>query len=219
MSGPVVHKETTSAEQRGFVTILANLIRHVFSMEEHVQYVVYEEDMLVSIRHFWATVNSCSFYYYHSHEGYGRSSIVASKDQGTDPALLHLVCYIRAQEALYEEVTLDLIAARGELAHLNPRRREAERDASNQVVLFGRPIESLRSTPAADPNHAPISPKELHRILGISSNGTVSTTPRDGHHRYPSLVALPSSPSNPDVVVPAASTSAIPAHLDVNEVD
>ncbi|KAE8806678.1 hypothetical protein D1007_17036 [Hordeum vulgare] len=133
-----------------------------------------------------------------------------SKDHETDPALLHLVCYIRAQEALYYQVTLDLIAACGEFAHLDPRRREVEPNASNPVVLFGRPI---------NPNHAPISREELHRILEISSNGTVATTPRNGHHRYPSLVAPPSSLSNPDVVVLAASTSVRPAHLDVNEVD
>ncbi|KAE8813258.1 hypothetical protein D1007_09651 [Hordeum vulgare] len=126
---------------------------------------------------------------------------------------------MRAQEAQHEQVTLDLIAARGELARLDPRRGEAEPDTSNPVMLFGRPIEPLRSTPTNDPNHAPISPKVLHRILGISSNGTVATAPRNGHHHCPSLVAPPSSPSNPDVVVPAASRSPRPADMDVNEVD
>ncbi|KAE8808990.1 hypothetical protein D1007_14413 [Hordeum vulgare] len=127
------------------------------------------------------------------------------------------LCYVRAQEALYDQVTLDLIAARVELARL--RRREAEPEASNPVVLFGRPIELRRSVPAADPSHTPISPEELPRILGISSNGTVATPSRNGHPRYPDLVAPPPSLSNHDAVVPADSTSARPAHLNVNEVN
>ncbi|KAE8767211.1 hypothetical protein D1007_61468 [Hordeum vulgare] len=264
MLGPVVHNETTPAEQRSFAAILANLTRRAFAMEEPPEYVVYQEHTSDAIHHLWATihiygrsitqerpyrftrrstsyepqaiqlaareatvqlrhlsprVNSRSFYYYPSHEGYGRLLQVANGDHETDLALLHLVNYIRAHEALYEQVTLDLIAARGELARLEPRRREAEPDASNPIVLFQRPIEPLRSNPAADPNHAAISPEELHRILGISSNGMVATAPRNKHHRYPSLVAPLSSPSNADAMVPTASMSVRPAHLDVSEVD
>ncbi|KAE8779814.1 hypothetical protein D1007_47130 [Hordeum vulgare] len=133
------------------------------------------------------------------------------------PALLHLVRYVKEQEALYDQVTLDVVAARVELARL--RRREAEPEASNPVVLFGRPIELHRSVPATDPSHAPISPEELRRILGIVSNGTVATAPRNGHPRYPNLVTQPPSPSNRDTIVPADSTSARPPHLIVNEVD
>ncbi|KAE8797967.1 hypothetical protein D1007_26872 [Hordeum vulgare] len=157
-------------------------------------------------------VNCLSFYYYPSREGYGRPPEVTNGDYETDRALLHLVRYIRAQEALYEKVTLNLIAARGELALLYPRRREAEPDASNLAVLFGTPIEPLRSTPAVDPNHAPISREELHQILVISSNGTVAIAPRNEHHHYHSLVALPSSPSNPNIVVPTDLMSTRPAH-------
>ncbi|KAE8785255.1 hypothetical protein D1007_41090 [Hordeum vulgare] len=174
-------------------------------------------EAIVQLRHLLPGVNCRSFYYYPSREGYGRPIQVASGDHETDPALLHLVRYVRAQEALYDQVTLDLISARAELARL--RRREAEPEASNHVVLFGRRIELERSLPAIDPNHAPITPEELHRILGISSNGTVAIIPRNGHHHYPNLVAPPPSPSNRDAVVPANSTSARPAHLDVNEVD
>ncbi|KAE8775641.1 hypothetical protein D1007_51811 [Hordeum vulgare] len=50
-----------------------------------------------------------------------------------------------AQEALYAQVTLDLLAAREELARLDPGRRDEEPDAINPVVLFGRPIELERN--------------------------------------------------------------------------
>ncbi|KAE8806737.1 hypothetical protein D1007_17096 [Hordeum vulgare] len=177
-----------------------------------------DREAIVQFRHLSPRVNYRSFYYYPSLEGYGMPLQVASGDHETDPALLHLVRYLRAQEALYDQVTLDLIAARGELARLDPMRREVEPNMRNLVVLFGRPIELLRSGPALEPNHAPISLEELRRILGISSNGTLASAPRDGHHRYP-LVAPPSSRSNRDAVVPANSTSTRPTHLDVNEVD
>ncbi|KAE8776924.1 hypothetical protein D1007_50360 [Hordeum vulgare] len=175
-------------------------------------------EAIVQLQHLSPAVNCCSFYYYRSREGYGKLIQVATGDHETDPPpLLHLVRYVRAQEALYDQVTLALIAARTELARL--RRREAEPKASSPVVMFGRPIELQRSVSAADPNHAPISPEELRRILGISSNGTVATVPHNGHPRYPVLVAPPSSPSNRDAVVPANSTSRRPTHLNVNEVD
>ncbi|KAE8775471.1 hypothetical protein D1007_52028 [Hordeum vulgare] len=70
---------------------------------------------------------------------FDRSNQVPIGDHETGPALLHLVRYVRAQEALYDQVTLDLIAARADVARL--RRREAEPEDSNPVVLFGRPIE------------------------------------------------------------------------------
>ncbi|KAE8801874.1 hypothetical protein D1007_22504 [Hordeum vulgare] len=174
---------------------------------------------IVQVWHLSPRVNCRSVYYYHSREGYGRPLQVASGDNETDPALLHLVRYLRAQAALYDQVTLDLLAAREKLVRLGPRRREVETDASNHVVLFGKPIELMRSVLAADPNHAHISPEELRRILGIYSDETVASAPRDGHHRYPSLVAPPPYSSNHDDVVPANSTSTRPAHLDVNKVD
>ncbi|KAE8803206.1 hypothetical protein D1007_20978 [Hordeum vulgare] len=264
MPGPIVHNETTVADQGGFVANLANLTCRAFAMEEPPEYVVYQEHTSDGVRHFWATVqiygrsvtqerphrfvgrttsydpeaiqpaareaivqlrhlspgvNYRSFYYYPSREGYDRPLQVASGDHETDPALLHLVCYLRAEEALYDQVTLNLLAAREEPARLDPRRREVEPDANNPVVLFGRPIELLRSVPAAEQNHASISPQELRRILGISSNEMVATVPHNGHHRYPELVAPPPSPSKCDAVVPANSTSGRPTHLDVNEVD
>ncbi|KAE8808340.1 hypothetical protein D1007_15242 [Hordeum vulgare] len=96
---------------------------------------------IVQLRHLSPRVNCRLLYYYPSHEGYGRPPQVTDGDQETDPALLNLMRYLRAQEALYEKVTLDLIAARGELAHLEPRSREEKPNASNLVVLFRRPIE------------------------------------------------------------------------------
>ncbi|KAE8810025.1 hypothetical protein D1007_13346 [Hordeum vulgare] len=235
MPGPIVHNETTAADQGSFVAILANLTCRAFAMGEPPEYVVYQEHTSDAIRHFWATltareaivqlghlsprVNCRPFYYYPSHESYGRPLQVANRDHETDTILLHLVRYLRAQEALYDQVTLDLLAAREELARLDLMRREVEPDARNPVVLFGRPIEPLRSVPAPKPNHTPISPEELRRILGISYNGTLATAPLNGHHCYPSLIAPPPSPSNCDVVVPVNPTSTRPAHLDVNEVD
>ncbi|KAE8819526.1 hypothetical protein D1007_02509 [Hordeum vulgare] len=98
-------------------------------------------EAIVQLRHMSTGVNYSLCYYYPSCEGYGRPLQVVSGDHETNPALLHLVCYLRAQEALYAQVTLDLLAAREELAHLNPRRREVKPDAINHVVLFGRLIE------------------------------------------------------------------------------
>ncbi|KAE8784905.1 hypothetical protein D1007_41436 [Hordeum vulgare] len=188
MPGPIVHNETTTTDQGGFVAILANLTHRAFAMEEPLLYVVYQEDTSDAIRYFWdrvhiygrsviqerphrftgrttsydpeaiqlaareaivqlrhlsPRVNCRSFHYYPSHEGYGRPLQVTSRDHETDPALLHLVRYLRAQEALYDQVTLDLLVTREELACLDPRRREVEPDASNYVVFFGRPIELL----------------------------------------------------------------------------
>ncbi|KAE8795999.1 hypothetical protein D1007_29036 [Hordeum vulgare] len=122
-------------------------------------------EAIVQLRHMSPGVNCHSFYYYPTREGYGRPLQVASGDHETDPALLHLVHYLRAQEALHDQVTLDLLPAREELARLDPRRREVEPNASNPVVMFGRPIELLRFVPSVEPNHAPISPRELRRIL------------------------------------------------------
>ncbi|KAE8770076.1 hypothetical protein D1007_58242 [Hordeum vulgare] len=101
------------------------------------------QEAIVQLRHLSPRVNCRSFYYHPSHECYNRPPQVANGDHEIDPTLLHLVRYIRAQDALYEHVTLDLIAARRELARLTPRRRESEPYATNLVVSFGRPIEPL----------------------------------------------------------------------------
>ncbi|KAE8783563.1 hypothetical protein D1007_42981 [Hordeum vulgare] len=95
----------------------------------------------VQLRHLSPGVKCRSFYYYPSHEGYGRPLQFASGDHETDPALLHLVRYLRVQEPLYAQVTLDLLAAHEEPARLDPRRRGVEPDAINPVVLFVRLIE------------------------------------------------------------------------------
>ncbi|KAE8783874.1 hypothetical protein D1007_42625 [Hordeum vulgare] len=106
-------------------------------------------EAIVQPRHLSPRVNCRTFYYYPSHEGYGRPPQITNGDQETDPALLHLVHYLRAWEALYDQVTLDLITSHAELARL--RRREADPEANNPVVLFGRPIELVRSDPAPEP--------------------------------------------------------------------
>ena len=140
------------------MTILANLTRRAYALEEPPEYVVYQGPMGGESRQFWATVhiygrglsperpyrftgrttsfepqaiqlaareaivqlrqlsprvNCRSFYYYPSRDGYGRPPQVANGDHETDPALLHLVRYVSALEQLFDQVTLDLIAARG----------------------------------------------------------------------------------------------------------
>ena len=207
MPGPVVHNETTANNLGGFVTVLANLTRRAFALEEPPEYVVYQGPMSGESRQFWATVygrglsperpyrftgrttsfepqaiqlaareaivqlrhlsprvNCRSFYYYPSRDGYGRPPQVANGDHETDPALLHLVRYVSALEDLFNQITLDLIAARGELFRRASARGEVEPDADNPVVLFGQPIETLRSAPAIDQG-ALMTPEVLHRLL------------------------------------------------------
>ena len=86
-------------------------------------------------------------------------------------------------------------------------------------MLFGQPIESWRTGPAIDQN-ALVSPEVLRRLLGTCSNGIVANNPRDGHHHYPDPAAPQPQLANPDGETRGeASTSARPAHLDINEVD
>ena len=105
--------------------------------------------------------------------------------------------YVSALEQLFDQITLDLIAARGELVRRAPARGEVEPDADNPVVLFGHPIEPLRSAPAIDQNTL-MSLEVLRRLLGTHSNGVVPNNPRDGHHRYPDPAAPQPHPANPD---------------------
>ena len=57
MPGPVVHNETTATNLGGFVTILANLTRRAYALEEPPEYVVYQGPMSGEDRQFWATVH------------------------------------------------------------------------------------------------------------------------------------------------------------------
>ena len=136
-----------------------------------------------------------------------------------DPTLLHLARYVSALEGLFDQITLDLIAARGELVRRALVRGEDEPDTGNPVVLFVQPIESLRSAPAIDQNTL-VSPEVLRRLLGTRSNGIVANNPRDGHHRYPEPATPQLHPANPDGEAHGeASTSTRQARLDINEVD
>src|SRR3954464_14267509 len=264
MPGPVVHHETTATNLGGFVTILANLTRRAYVLEEPPEYVVYQGPMSGESRQFRATVqiygrslvperpyrftgrttsfepqaiqlaareaiiqlrqlsprvNCRSFHYYPRREGYGRPPQVASGDRESDPALLHLVRYVSALEELCDQVTIDLIAARGELVRRAPAREEDEPNADNPVVLFGQPIEPLRSTPAIGQGVA-ITPEVLRRILRTHSNGVVASNPRDGHHRYPEPAAPQPTLVNSDGETRGeASTSTRHTRMDVNEVD
>ncbi|KAE8793590.1 hypothetical protein D1007_31749 [Hordeum vulgare] len=69
-------------------------------------------EAIVQLRHVSPGVNCHFLYQYPSREGYGSLIQVANGDHETNPALLHLVRYLRAQEALYDQVTLNLLAAR-----------------------------------------------------------------------------------------------------------
>ena len=176
-------------------------------------------EAIVQLRHLSPRVNCRSFYYYPSRDGYGRPPQVANADHETDPALLHLVRYVSALEELFDQITPDLIAARGELIRRAPARGEEEPNADNPVVLFGHPIEPLRSVLAINQN-ALVSPEVLRRLLGTHSNGVVANNPRDGHHRYPDPAVPQPPPANPDGETRgAASTSMRHARLDINEVD
>ena len=129
------------------------------------------------------------------------------------------MCYVSALEELFDQITLDLIAARGELIRRALTRGEEEHDTNNPVVLFGHPIESLRSAPAIGQNTL-MSLEALRRLLGTCSNGIVANNPRDGHHRYPDPAAPQPPPANPDgETCGEASTSTRHARLDINEVD
>ena len=57
MPGPIVHNETTATNLGGFVTILANLTRRAYALEEPPEYVVYQGPMSGEDHQFWATVH------------------------------------------------------------------------------------------------------------------------------------------------------------------
>ena len=175
---------------------------------------------IVHLRHLSPRVNTRPFFYYPSREGYGSPTQVANVDHESDPALVHLVRYLRAQEALFDQVTNDLIATRRTLALLTPVRSEAATDTDTPIMLLGRPVEPPRSAPVIYPGNAFASPGELRRLLETYSNGIVTTRPHEGHHRYPSTIAPHPTPNNSDTEAHGeASTSARHARLDVNEVD
>jgi hypothetical protein len=174
-------------------------------------------EAVVHLRHRSPRVNCRSFYYYPSREGYGSPIEVANGDQESDPALVHLVRYLRAHEALFDQVINDLITARRTLALLTPARREA---TSTPTVLFGRPIEPSGPAPVVHPGNTFATPEELHRLLEVYSNGAVSSTPGGGHHRYPIPAAPHPTPASSDTEAHVeAPASAGRARLDVNQVD
>ena len=86
-------------------------------------------------------------------------------------------------------------------------------------MLFGHPIETLRSAPTINQG-ALMTPEVLRRLLGAHSNGIVANNPRNGHHCHPDPAAPQPPPANPDGETRGeASTSTRHARLDVNEVD
>ena len=86
-------------------------------------------------------------------------------------------------------------------------------------MLFGHPIETLRSAPAINQG-ALMTPKVLRRLLGAHSNGIVANNPHDGHHRYPDPAVPQPPPANPDGEANGeASASTRHTRLDMNKVD
>ena len=127
--------------------------------------------------------------------------------------------YVSALEQLFDQVTLNLIAARGELVRRAPARRDAEPDTDNPVVLFGHPIDPLRSALAINQS-ALVTPEALRRLLGTHSNGIVANNSRDGHHHYPNpVVPQPPAANSDGEARGETSAPARPAHLHINEVD
>ena len=177
-------------------------------------------EAIVHLRHLSPRVNCRSFYYYPSREGYGRPTQVANGDHESDPALVHLVRFLKAQEALFDQVTLDLIETRMALTRLTPARSEVAHATDTPIVLPGRPVEPPSSDHVIHPGNAIASPGDLRRLLEAYSNGTVTSTPHEGHHRYSSPVAPHPTPAGSDTEAPGEdSTSAGHARLDLNQVD
>ena len=177
-------------------------------------------EAIVHLRHLSPRVNCRSFYYYPSREGYGSPTQVANGDHESDPALVHLVRYLRAQEALFDQVTLDLIETRRKLALLTPARSESAPATDAPILLLGRPVEPPSSDHVTYPGNAFASPGHLRRLLEAYSNGTVTSTPREGHHRYSSPVAPHPTPTSSDAEAPGDdSASARRAKIDINQMD
>ena len=59
-------------------------------------------EAVVQLRHLSPRVNCRLFYYYPNRDGYGRPPQVPNGVHETDPALLHLVCYVSALEELFD---------------------------------------------------------------------------------------------------------------------
>ncbi|KAE8767145.1 hypothetical protein D1007_61530 [Hordeum vulgare] len=101
-------------------------------------------EAIVQLRHLSPWMNSRPFSYYPSREGYGSLTRVASEDQDIDPALVQVVRYLRAQEALIDQITFDLVMNRTPTARWTLASYEAATASINQHVFVRRPIGPLR---------------------------------------------------------------------------
>ena len=143
-------------------------------------------EAIVQLRHQSSSVNIRPFLYYPSRDGYGRPTQVTNREQESDPALVHLVCYLRAQEALFDQVTFDLIETRKTLALLTPTRSEAEPAIDTLKVLLGSSLQ---------PPSSPSYPGQLRRRSTRRGLGIHKTRParyQPGGLSQPELLSSPS---------------------------
>lgn len=110
-------------------------------------------------------MDSQPFGYYPCCEGYGSLTRVASEYLEEDPTLVEIVRYLRAQEAVINQIASDLVMSRTPTARQNPGDHEVATASNNEHILVGRPIRSLRSALTFMLAHPTMTPAELHHNL------------------------------------------------------
>ncbi|KAE8774765.1 hypothetical protein D1007_52789 [Hordeum vulgare] len=93
-------------------------------------------EAIVQLRHLSPWMNSRPFCYYPSREGYGSLTRVASEDLRAAPAMVHVVRYLKAHEALLDQITSDLVMSRMPTALRSPASHEAATASSNQHIFL-----------------------------------------------------------------------------------
>uniref|UniRef100_A0A8I6X1L1 Uncharacterized protein n=1 Tax=Hordeum vulgare subsp. vulgare TaxID=112509 RepID=A0A8I6X1L1_HORVV len=135
-------------------------------------------EAIVQMRHPSPCMNSRLFFYYPSREDYGSLTRVANGDLEGDPTLVQVVRYLRAQEALVDLITSNLIMSRMPTARRTPTSYEATAASNNQHVFFGRHVGPLRFAPPA------MTPAELHHSLDAFYSEAMPRARRPRRHRH-----------------------------------
>lgn len=132
-------------------------------------------------------MNNRSVCYYPSHDGYGSPTHVANEDLETHPALVQVVRYLRAHEALIKHITSDFVVSCTPTTRWTPASHEAATASSNHPVLARRPILSVRSAPSFMLANPTMTLVELHRSLDAFCNEVVprASILRRRRHRNP----------------------------------